>query len=190
VTCYLLPEPRFLFISDIAPDLLYYSHIPAIFLSLLIAVFVLFSAPRAAANRLLFIISVLFSLWAFINLFVWTNTSSDVVGFLWSLFGMLYALISIAAIYFVYAFINGRMPPAWYHAVLLALFMPVALASATIYNLTGLNLEECSAGGMENLWFTGYYTALAGVSAVWIAVLTGRAYSFNKTRRIPILLMG
>jgi signal transduction histidine kinase len=175
--CYLYPEPQLFIFSSELPDLLYYSHIPAAVIALLIGLFVYFNGRGYLLNRLLAVITLCFAFWVFINLVTWTNIHSELVLFAWSFFGPLFGLISIFAIYFVYVFAKeGRDAPLWAKSVFALMLAPVFLLAPTTASLTGLNITGCDAFGYENLWFEIYYHALGVIAILWILVLLFSAY--------------
>ena len=93
--CNLFPAPTYFFFSANLPELLYYSHIPATAVALLVGLFVFLNGRQFLLNRLLFIISVCFSLWTLSNLILWTNIHSDFLLLIWTFYVVLFSFISI-----------------------------------------------------------------------------------------------
>lgn len=189
--CHWYPEPAYLIFASDLPELLYYSHIPAIIISLSVGLFVFINARHLLLNKLLLLISICFSLWTFINLIVWTNINSDIMMFFWSFFGVLQALISVLSIYFIHVFTTKEDAPLWIKGILLALITPVLLLSATDINVAGFNLDYCDAFDYEGVAFLTYYSFLGVVAMGWIALMLGGAYrKASDSFRKQILLMG
>jgi len=112
--------------------------------------------------------------------------------FIWTLFGILQALISILSIYFVYAFLNdGQAVPFKMKAVFTTLLLPVFLLAHTDLNVSGFNISDCDAFGYEGFLYNAYYTMLGLVAMVWIFTLIIRHYK-NATQSFKkqMLLMG
>jgi len=189
--CYLYPEPfLFLFTPDL-PELLYYSHIPAAIIALLVGLFVYLNGRKFLLNQLLLLISLSFALWVFVNLISWTNIHSELMLFAWSSFGPLFALISIFSIYFIYAFVTGKDAPRWVKIVFTLLIAPVFILAPTAASLTGLNITECDAFGYENVLFELYYHALGGLAMLWILALLIHGYRLAKPEfKKQIVFMG
>jgi signal transduction histidine kinase len=174
--CYLFPEPTYLFFSSDVPALLYYAHIPAMIIALLVGLFVYLKGRKLLLNRLLFAISIFFSIWTIINLITWTNIHSDFILFAWSFFGLIFGLISIFSIYFVYVFLEKKDVSVHLKIIFLALLSPVLLLAPTNFNLSGFDLTNCDAFKFEGLTFQSYYTSLGVLAMIWIFVLLVRRY--------------
>lgn len=192
MNCYTLPAPSFLIFAEGVPLLLYYSHLPAIAVALLVGTFVLLHNPHGLLNRLLFGMAALFSLWALANLVLWTNVNSDVVMFVWSFFGILSASLSLCTVYLVYAFLRNRDITFWHKTLFAILLLPVIVFAPTSYNLSGFNLELCGSSGFEGIWYLGYVTALGVLGMLWTLALLIRGYFATKEKimRKEIVLMG
>lgn len=189
--CYLFNEPFYLFFSPDLPGLLYYSHIPATIIALLVGFFVFLNGRQFILNRLLFVISILFSLWTLTNLIVWTNIHSDFMLLAWSFFGILSALLSIFSVYFVYVFVKGKDVSNRMKILFLSLLAPVIVLAPTAYNLNGYNITTCDAFTYENLAFYAYYTGLGVLAMLWILALLTKSYiKAKKEMRQQILLLG
>lgn len=189
--CHYFSEPAYLIFAEGLPALLYYSHIPATILSLLIGLFVFMNGRQHLLNRLLLGISVSFSLWTLFSLITWTNIHSDVILFVWSFFGILYSAISILCIYFISVFLTGKDISAGRKLVLAALSLPVLVLAPLSVNLSGFDLSACDSSGFEGIFYIGYYTFLGVVGMLWILWLLIAHYrKADKDFRRQILLMG
>lgn len=191
MTCYTLPEPVYFLFAEGVPALLYYSHIPTALVALLIGLFVFRNNPRALLNRLLLGITVVFALWCFFDLILWTNIDSDTVIFTWSLLGIVSSLISLLSIYFISVFLYKKDMGFVKKLILFLLLLPVLLLTPTAHNLSGFNLELCGSSGFEGIAFLNYYTALGLVAMFWILVMLVHRYrTCDKLFRKQIVLMG
>lgn len=174
--CYLYPEPFYLFFSADLPGLLYYSHIPATIVALLVGFFVFWNGRQYLLNQLLFAIAIFFSIWTLSNLIVWTNIHSDFILFIWSFFGLFSGLLSIFCIYFIYVFLEKKDISVRLKLIFLGLLSPILALAATSYNLNGFDITNCDAFVFENVVFYSYYTLLGVLAMVWILVLLARRY--------------
>lgn len=189
--CHLYPEPFFFIFSSELPDLLYYSHIPAAIIGLLVGLFVFLNGRQYLLNRLLLAVSGTFALWVLFNLIAWTNIHSGFLLFSWSFFGPLFGLISIFSIYFVYVFLRNTDAPLFAKILFVVLLAPIMVLAPTSASLTGLNITECDAFGYENQLFEVYYHLLGGVAMLWILGLLIQAYRRAKPElRKQIVLIG
>jgi signal transduction histidine kinase len=174
--CYLFEKPAYFFFSADLPGLLYYSHIPVTIISMLIALFVFINGPKLLLNRLLLVIAASFSLWTFFSLITWTNTHSEVILFVWSLFGILQSLIAVFSIYFVYVFLTKKDVGFNLKIAFAALLLPALVIAPSWLNLSGFNLSLCDSTGHEGILYIAYYTLLGLVAMGWIFVLLVRHY--------------
>lgn len=189
--CNLYPDPIYFFFSSDVPELLYYSHIPATVVALLIGFFVFLNARKSLLNQLLLAISVCFSLWTLISLIAWTNIHSDFLLFTWTFYGVLSSFISILSIYFVYVFLDKSDVSLTIKSIFLLLLLPVLIFAPTNLSLSGFDITNCDAFMFEGLYFKLYHTLLGVLAMLWILVLIFRRYRTSALdSRKQILLMG
>lgn len=189
--CPYFEEPLYFFYVPELSALLYYSHIPAIVVALLIGIAVLLNDPKSLLNRLLFAICVSFSVWTFCTLIAWTNIHSDILLFAWSFLGPAAGLISIFSIYFTYVFLTKRDVGPIVKSIFLLLLAPILLLSSSEYTLGGFNLVNCDAFGFEGLTNTIYFPALGALAMVWILVLLIIQYPrTQRGERKQLVLLG
>jgi len=184
------PDPQFFIFSKDVPALLYYSHLPAIIISLLLGCFVYFKNRFSLASKVLLSISVVFSLWTFINLITWTNNNSQLIMFVWTFFQILYAMLCILCLYFVYVFIDKKDLSLKVKTVLGILFLPVAILAPTAYNIRNFSLELCGAVN-EGVYYNNYCYGVGFLMFLWILVLLISRYrKAEKEMKKQIILLG
>ncbi len=189
--CYLFPAPTYFFFSPDVPAILYYAQIPATLIALLMGFYIFWNGKHLLLNRLLFSISVLFSLWTITTLIAWTNIHSDFIMFIWSFFSLILGLISIFCTYFIYVFLEKKSVSARIKTIFLILLAPLLFFAATPFNLRGFNLTNCDAFDFESTVFKTYGTSLGLLAMVWILVLLIRKYRIaNADFKKQIVLMG
>lgn len=152
--CSDISSPIFFIFSKDAPQLLYYSHIPAMVIVLLIGIFVFIYERKGLVNQLLFLIAIVFLLWAFSDLVVWTNTDSRIVNFFWSIFETLNVLLFALCLYFTYSFLDKKDTSLARKIAFGLLLFPVILISSTSYNISYFNLASCESN--QNYIFIDY----------------------------------
>lgn len=185
--CTDISAPSFLIFSNSVPYLLYYSHIPAAVVSLLLGFFVYYQ-NRSLVGRLLFAISGVFALWTFSDLMVWTNVDVRIITMAWSFFGILYAMIYILSLYFVHVFLDGKDISIKMKIILGLLFLPVVVFSFSRFNIAGFDLANCEV--IEGPIYTNYYYFLGLFLFVWMAVITiGRYKKADREFRKQILFL-
>lgn len=159
----------FWFFSPNVPVLVYYSHITAVVVSLLIGFFVVYSNRHDLAARILAVISVTFSAWSLADILLWTQINTSVIMFIWSFWFLFFAMMFALSLYFLYVFLNKKDAPFRYKLFFASLLSPILFLSATRYNLVGFDLFGCSA--IENPLMINAVYAFAAVVFLSVCVL-------------------
>lgn len=184
-------DPRYLIFSSNVPDVLYYSHIPAIIAALLFGGFIFLHNKTSTAKNLLTLL-LLFSLYTTLDLVIWASNRPDLVLFLWSMQVLLEPFIFLFSLYFTYFFLGQKSISSWTKIVSAFLIIPFILLIPTRYNLVGARLATCDA--TEGLVALYYSYALEVFLTVWIAMLCVKAYRAtqgrNDRKRIFFFTMG
>jgi hypothetical protein len=137
-------DPVFLIFTDQAPKLLYYSHIPTSIVAVALSAFVLWKGGSLPA-KILAGVSVLFAIWNFIDLVIWTGADSRVIMSLWSTLYLLQALILACTWYFAQVFVGGRDVDFRLKLLMGVLLLPLIVLMPTAWNLSGFDLVNCEA---------------------------------------------
>lgn len=166
-------EPQYLIFSSNVPDILYYSHIPAVVAAVLLGSFIFFHNKTSAAKNLLAMLLV-FSLYTIFDLVIWASNRADLVLFLWSLQVLLEPFIFLFGLYFAYFFFGKKIISLQTKVVSSALIAPFVLLIPTHYNLVGARLMTCDA--TEGLVALYYSYALEVFLTLWIVTLSVKAY--------------
>lgn len=156
-------------------SLVYYSHIPTFFIAILIGGLIYFKNRKILLNKLLFSISLFFSLWLVIDLVTWIKPYNSVVTmFSWSFFGLLYGLICVSSIYFFHVYVDKNDISISKKIFLGLLLIPIILFTPTNYNINEFSSYAC--GAIENGYFTNYYNFLGFLTLFWILILAVLRY--------------
>ncbi len=135
----------FLFLfSDIAPQLLYYSHFPGIIAALVIGCYVFLKNTSSLSAFLIFIVSILFSLWSLFDVITWVNIDSRIIMLSWGLMNLVEPLIYLTLLYFVIHYLKEKTNYR-FKLVVVILFLPVLLFLATTHNLKYFDLSVCES---------------------------------------------
>ncbi len=173
--CTDISSPLFLIFSDSVPNLLYYSHIPTAIVALLLGLFVLIKNRNEVSAKILFFISIIFSIWSFLNIIVWTNIDSRIIYFVWSFFGVLNILLFFSCLYFIYTYINKSDVSVKLKFFWTALILPVFYFINN--SLIDFNIPNCEA--TENHNYFNYVFGLEIFIFLWIVVFS--VYKYIKT---------
>lgn len=162
------------------PLILYYSHIPSALIALFIGGFVLINSKTLAA-KILFLISIFFSLWSASDIILWTTYDSRVVMLFWSFINVWEVLISVSTLYFIYTFLNKRDAPFSVKLPVVLLVSIFILFVPTIFNLTQFNSLVCEATQGPLIY---YFRFLEGLfSIVLISYLVYKIFKTNKEEK-------
>jgi signal transduction histidine kinase len=170
-------HPIYLIFTNEAPQLLYYSHIPASVISLIIGLFV-YKNNKNLVSKILLTIAVLFTLWSIFSLFIWVNDLSNIMSFIWSFFGVLTALLFLSSIYFTHVYITKKDVSIWTKSVWLLLLLPLIIFIK--YSAPEFDLAYCEV--VENSYYTYYYYLIGLISFIWI--ISFSVFSFFKTKEV------
>jgi len=189
--CYLYPNPIYLLFSHDVPALLYYAQIPATIIALLLGFYIFWNGRKFLLNRLLFLITVLFSLWTFTTLIVWAGNDGGLFAFVWPFYDLILGFIAIFCIYFIYVFLDKKDVLVRIKVIFLTLLAPILILAPTNFNLGGFNITNCDAFDFESLPLKIFTTSLGVLAMVWILILLIRKYRISDSSfKKQIILMG
>ncbi len=189
--CYWYTEPTYLIFASGVPDLLYYTHIPTAIIALVVGIFVFLNNRHALLNKLLLAICLSFGIWTFTNLILWTNIHSEVLLFVWTIYQILFGLISILSVYFMYVFLEKNDVSNLMRWLFLLLIAPMLIFAPANINLEGLDIANCGAIGFEGTLYMLYTIGLGVIAMLWVIILSVRKYhSSGQDMRRQIIPMG
>ncbi len=170
-------QSSFLFFSDnIWGDFIYYSHLLPSISALIVSIFIFIHTPNNKSSQALLFTGISFTIWSFMDLFLWASESMDLIMFVWSSMIYFEMFVYLGSLYFIYAYINNRFPDFIQNSIIFVLFIPLFLFGHTSLNLTGFDLTNCWREAIEGpLWQNYIYYLEIGIAA-WIFFYAGRQY--------------
>ena len=158
--------PGFLNFFDfsIAPTLLFYSYIPIIIIALFLSFFIFFKNRYSLQSKLLLLITLSFSVWAFDQIVQWTAIYVSAVHFSWQIIALFEMLVFIFTLYFVAVFLNKKDIDFKYKLLLGAVFLPIVVFLPTNLNINSFDLQQCQS----NYSFLWEYIYIFEVSSIVI----------------------
>src|SRR3989344_546457 len=156
---------KFLIISENVAPLVYYSHLPVAILSLIIGIYILLKS-RNLASRTLFVITLTFSLWVFLDSIFWASNRSDIIMFVWAVILLIEPIVHAGGVYLIYQLLENRNPPFILQAFMAMLFIPLIILVPTELALSEFNISTCLA---EEGPIALYYTYL--IEAIFTAIV-------------------
>lgn len=164
-------EAQYLFFSEnIWGDFIYYSHLLPAVSALVVTLFVYFHARSNKAAQALLVTGVSFSVWTFMDLFLWSSEKVEWIMFTWSSLIYFEMFVYIGSLYFIYGYIRNKFPGFFSETVIFLTFIPLFLFGHTSLNLTGFDFTNCWREAIEGPLWQNYIYYLEGMFAVWIFI--------------------
>lgn len=185
-------KASFLIYSDnVFGTLIYYSHLLSLIVSLLIGVFVFFRNKTLLPAKLLFFITLSFSVWVFLDLILWATEKPQFTMFFWSVMIFVEPLIYALCLYFVDVFVNQKdVSLKKKFGIFLPLF-PIIVFLPTNFVLQGFDLTNCYREAIEGPIAIYYVYFIEIIYVLWIVLFLIR--EFNKAvkekRQLILLVM-
>ena len=167
-------EVCYLWMQSSTPQLLYFSHIPTAIIAVLLGAFVYFKNKDSLAGKILFFISLAFSLWSAFDLVLWLSQDTRLVMFFWSLINLTELLIFAGTLYFSYAFLERKDAPLKHKAIILLLLLPVVFFLPSRTNMDYFDSSYC--GGIQGP-IVSYVYFVEILIVLWTAI-----YSIKKIK--------
>jgi signal transduction histidine kinase len=169
--------PKFLLFSESVPPLLYYSHIPTAIIVLMIGVFIFLKDKKYLVNKVLFVLSILFSLLTFLNLVAWTNIDVKIITFVWELAQTILMGVVLCSAYLFHVFVFKKDVSVLSKIFGVVVLLYTTAVSYSSYSLVYFNLPLCEIVDNQFLFF-----AQSAVSLIVIVyILSGFVISFRRT---------
>ncbi len=161
---------KFLIFSDnVFGNLIYYSHLLPLIVSLLFTLFIFFKNPKLLSGRWLLITTILLSVWLFFDLILWATEKPSFTMFFWSIINMVEPMIYAGILFFMYAFIDGRSISFKQKLIVFTLLLPTVVLASTSLNLSVYDLSNCWREALEGP--LPYYSyAIEIIFTLWILI--------------------
>ena len=135
--------PQYLFFSPEVDPLIYYSHLFPAVAALILAVIVIASRHKSLSSVLFVIISLLFVVFAVLDLLLWAIIDSSWIMFYWSAIIYVELLIYTVTLYLILVFSYGEDISTKAKAALGVLLLPLLIFGPTNLNLSGFDYSNC-----------------------------------------------
>jgi signal transduction histidine kinase len=179
-----------IFSENVFGPLIYYSHLIALILALVVGIFVLSNDKKNLVNRLLFFIMILFSLWIVFDLILWANEKSYLIMFFWSMILIVELLIYALFVYFIDVFIEKKDISFRKKMGIFSLLLPVIIFLPTNFTLLGFDLTNCYREPVEGFIATYYIYIIEIIYVVWIIIFAiKKCWKASQATRRQILFI-
>ncbi len=186
--CSDISAPFLLIFSSNVPDLMYYHHIPTAVIALILGFYVYKKADKKnkLAGLVLFLTSILFFTWSFLDLILWTNIQTERIGFVWSIINFIELMTAALTVYFAYLFLEKKDASFNYKALFVMLLLSFAVFIPTHYNLSSFDLYICESKDGPLVY---YYYFLDFFFFLWLLIyLIKKNIKASIEERRPILV--
>ncbi len=162
---------QYLFFSSSVPStLLYYSHGISVVFALVFGFLLFFKARKDLSAKILFITTLLFSIWVFLDLLLWAGNNPSNALFFWSIQIMVEIFIYISVIYLCYVFIAKRDLSFIKKIILFSPIFLILILLPTKYLLPGVDISTCVVS--ESNFIIYYSYIIEAIFAIFLIFLT------------------
>ncbi len=176
---------QYLVYSSNVPSLLYYSHLPALIVALIVGLLVYSSNRKNLIGKVLLSLFIAFSIWTIIDIILWATNDPGVVLFFWSLQIMTEIAIFLFALYLVKVYVGEEKLTNRVILFLTILLIPVLVIVPTQYNISGITLKDCFAVESQLIIYLSYIIEI--FISIWIIKLLYKYNGFKNSRSKEIM---
>lgn len=174
--------------EQISRKLVTIAHIPTALIALVLA-FYLWRNTKNLSSFYLFLLTIIFGLWAYFDLLAWTS-EARVMYFGWSTLAVIGVMFTFMSYWFLYTFVKGKDLPLWQKIVSLLTLIPPSYATFTNTYLG--DYYNHSISPYESDWLMSYIDAVNITFLVIIGIFTLNEIrkASNMSTRIQTLYAG
>lgn len=171
--CDFLEPASWLFFSNNVPSIVYFTHMPTIVLSTLLAVFIIFQKPRLLQHHILFWTVISFVTWVVFAQMFWATNRADVIMFAWLIDILVEPLVHIGILYLSFVLLLKRDAPLYLKLLLLLIYLPIALFLPTPLTLQSFDTTTCLAvEGPIALYYTYFVEIIATLMLIGVLIFS------------------
>lgn len=165
-------------------ELIYYSHVFPLVISLFLGIQVLISNPSKTTNRLLFAMTAFFATWVYFDLILWASPTPESVIFFWKSIVIFEILMYLAGLHLIYNFTRGHSPRLLYKVLFFLPTLPIFLFAHTSLSVVGLS-PDCDEGAFEGVLIQYMYflESLIIIAGVYFIATSRKHLHLQKTDR-------
>ncbi len=159
----------FFFSSSVPSTLLYYSHGISVVFALIFGFLLILKTKKDLSAKIFFILTLLFSLWVFLDLLLWAGNSPLNALFFWSIQVVIELFVYISAVYLCYVFIAKKDLPLMKKVILFSPIFLILILMPTKYLLPGVDVTTCVVSESNFIIFYSYIAeALLVISLIFL----------------------
>lgn len=177
-------------LKQISLSLLLYSHVPTAFIAILVGSYIYLRSKDSTSFQL-FIVCILFALWALLDLGSWfTFFGHKVTMFTWSLLDLVGLLLFFFSFRFLYLFIKEKKPPIWVNSAILLLILPTIVTTIFGLNIPVYEANSCAALENSNVVLYPYVIQVVIIILVFLLTVVEYFRANNSVLKKKILFSG
>ena len=127
------------------PHIIYYSHIGTAIASLIVGFFVYTNNRHSLQSKLLFFLTINFSIWVILDLVTWISYNSSHIMFAWSTLIAVDLMMYIISFYLLYTFLFKRDLNFYFKLILFLIVLPTVVLAPTTLNVLYFDAVSCNA---------------------------------------------
>lgn len=143
MNCVEILKTTFFLYSSEVPQLLYYSHVPAVVAALFLGLWIYFSAKKRIEAKVFLAVTILFTLLSLFNLVTWTNSNSDIMSVYWILTMEIFNWLMFSLAYFFYVFVNKKDASLTFKAISVVSLVLSPLILLSRYGVSHFDINFC-----------------------------------------------
>ena len=179
-----------IFSGNVFAPLIYYSHFFALIPSFAIGLIILLKDKKSLVNQILFLITILFSVWVFFDLILWATEKPEFTMFFWAVIVLIEPLIYALCVYFIDVFVGKEDVSFKKKLGIFLPLLPIIILLPTNLILNGFDLTNCDRAAIQGPVSTYYVYAIEIAYVFWIFLFAFRKYfKTNKETKKQVLLM-
>jgi signal transduction histidine kinase len=172
----------------IAPNLMFYSYIPIVFVAIFFSLFV-FIKNRDTLSKFLLVISITFAFWTLFEILNWIAIPASIVAFTWQMQFLVIPLLSFFTFLFFFNFLLKKQPSFKQYIILSLIFLPIILLLPTNLNFLAFDLYDF-CGNVDGVgWLYVYFFELLMIALVLSFGIKEIIKKQQKIRKIKNLLI-
>ena len=128
---------------SIAPPLFYYTYVPTVILTFLLAFVALYYNRFDTNSKHFAALAIALGLLVVFSFFQWIAAPITLVMFSWQLWSLLFSLLFLATFLFLYVFIFDRPVSDYIYLASFVLLLPIIFLTPTYLNIEWFDLYWC-----------------------------------------------
>ncbi len=146
--------PSLLIFSKHVPEIIYFSHIPILLVSLIVGIYLYSRNTSSLICKLILLIASVFSLWIFLDLVFWSTNTPKIIMFVWSIQILIEPMVHLLCLLLFHISVFKKPASNNLTVFLLLLYLPLVIITPTSYMIDYFAIDKC----LSNETIYSYYS--------------------------------